>query len=44
MVTCYIGYRASLTYFAARLLGYPVHMYDGSYQDWSKRGLPLVKP
>jgi thiosulfate/3-mercaptopyruvate sulfurtransferase len=38
---CLVGYRASLTYFAARLLGYPVRLYDGSYQDWARRELPL---
>lgn len=40
---CLVGYRASMTYFGARLLGYPVRLYDGSYQDWSRRGLPLKK-
>ena len=37
---CWIGYRASATYFAARLLGYDVKFYDGSYQDWQQRKLP----
>lgn len=41
---CYIGYRASVSYFVSRLLGYPAKLYDGSYDDWSKRDLPLVKP
>ncbi len=41
---CYIGYRASLSYFVGRLLGYETRLYDGSYDDWSKRDLPLVKP
>jgi len=40
---CYVGYRASMTYLAARALGYPTKLYDGSYQDWSRRNLPLVK-
>jgi thiosulfate/3-mercaptopyruvate sulfurtransferase len=41
---CLVGYRASMTYFGARLLGYPVvRLYDGSYQDWAKRGLPTKK-
>lgn len=39
---CWIGYRASMTYVAARMLGLPVHLYDGSYQDWQKRRLPVV--
>jgi thiosulfate/3-mercaptopyruvate sulfurtransferase len=38
---CWVGQRASLTYFVARLLGYPARLYDGSYQDWSKRNLPV---
>jgi thiosulfate/3-mercaptopyruvate sulfurtransferase len=40
---CLVGYRASMTYFGARMLGYPVRIYDGSYQDWSRRGLPVKK-
>jgi len=37
---CWVGYRASATWFIARYLGYDARMYDGSYQDWSQRGLP----
>lgn len=40
---CLVGYRASMTYFAARLAGLPVRIYDGSYQDWSRRKLPVTK-
>jgi len=40
---CYVGYRASMTYLAGRALGYPTKLYDGSYQDWARRNLPLVK-
>ncbi|MCA0376757.1 MAG: hypothetical protein LCH84_13980 [Gemmatimonadetes bacterium] len=40
---CWIGYRASMTYVAARTLGLPVRFYDGSYQDWQKRGLHVEK-
>jgi thiosulfate/3-mercaptopyruvate sulfurtransferase len=40
---CWVGYRASMTYLAARALGYPTKLYDGSYQDWSRRNLPVVK-
>lgn len=39
---CYVAYRASMTYMIARALGYPVKLYDGSYEDWSRRKLPLV--
>jgi PAS domain S-box-containing protein len=37
---CWVGYRASATYFAARLLGLDAKFYDGSYQDWQRRKLP----
>jgi thiosulfate/3-mercaptopyruvate sulfurtransferase len=37
---CWVGYRASATWFVAHLLGYDARMYDGSYQDWSQRKLP----
>lgn len=37
---CWVGYRASATYFAARVLGYDTKFYDGSYQDWQLRKLP----
>ena len=39
---CWVGYRASATYFAARLLGYDARFYDGSYQDWQRRKLPTT--
>jgi thiosulfate/3-mercaptopyruvate sulfurtransferase len=39
---CIIGLRASLDYFVARLLGYETLLYDGSWRDWTARGLPLV--
>ena len=38
---CLVGYRASMTYFAARMLGLPVRLYDGSYQEWARKNLPL---
>jgi thiosulfate/3-mercaptopyruvate sulfurtransferase len=37
---CWVGYRASATWFIARALGYEARMYDGSYQDWQARALP----
>jgi thiosulfate/3-mercaptopyruvate sulfurtransferase len=40
---CLVGYRASMTYFGARVAGLPVRLYDGSYQDWAKRKLPVTK-
>lgn len=40
---CAVGYRASGTYFVARLLGLPAKLYDGSYDAWSRANLPVVK-
>ena len=41
---CHIGQQASLLYFVARYLGYDAHVYDGSFEDWSKRAeLPVEK-
>lgn len=40
---CYIGLRASGSYFISRLLGYPVKLYDGSYEEWARLKYPTVK-
>jgi thiosulfate/3-mercaptopyruvate sulfurtransferase len=37
VVYCHVGQQASLLLVAARLLGHEVRLYDGSYEDWSKR-------
>lgn len=34
---CHIGQQATAMLFAARLLGHPVLLYDGSFEDWSGR-------
>jgi len=40
---CHIGQRATVLYFAAKMLGYEAKMYDGSWEDWSRRmDLPIV--
>lgn len=37
---CHVGQQGTAVVFGARLLGYPVMLYDGSFQDWAmnKRG------
>ena len=32
---CHIGQQATAVIFAARLLGHPVVLYDGAFQDWA---------
>lgn len=39
---CVTGMRASFEYFVARLLGYDVKLYDGSWRDWGSKDLPTV--
>lgn len=39
---CAVGYRASVTWFVARYLGYNAKLYDGSYEEWSKLGYPVT--
>jgi thiosulfate/3-mercaptopyruvate sulfurtransferase len=34
---CHVGQQASLLFVAARLLGREARLYDGSFEDWSKR-------
>jgi thiosulfate/3-mercaptopyruvate sulfurtransferase len=38
---CWVGYRASTTYLAARAVGLPVKLYDGSYEEWLRKKLPV---
>lgn len=40
---CEVGLQASHGYFLAKYLGYDAAMYDGSYQEWSSKNLPVVK-
>lgn len=35
---CHIGQQATAVLFAARSLGYTVRLYDGSFEDWVRRG------
>ncbi len=39
---CHIGQYATATLFAARTLGHEVRLYDGSFQDWAARDLPVL--
>jgi thiosulfate/3-mercaptopyruvate sulfurtransferase len=40
---CHIGMQASVLYLAARSLGYDASLFDGSFEEWSKRSeLPVV--
>lgn len=47
---CHIGQQATATLFAARALGHPVLLYDGSFEEWSRLpdapvdGPPPAKP
>lgn len=34
---CHIGMQASVVYLAARVMGYQAALYDGSFEDWSRR-------
>lgn len=39
---CHIGQQATVVVFAARVLGHPVRLYDGSMDEWEKKQGPLV--
>jgi len=39
---CHVGQYATVVIFLARTLGYEVKLYDGSFQDWALRDLPVV--
>lgn len=42
---CHIGQQATAVLFAARLLGHPVLLYDGSFEDWSRHAnYPVDNP
>ena len=38
---CHVGQQATAMLFGAEVLGYDVKLYDGSFQDWKKRDLPI---
>jgi thiosulfate/3-mercaptopyruvate sulfurtransferase len=41
IVYCHVGWQGTAVVFAARSLGFDAVLYDGSFQDWSKRNLPV---
>lgn len=41
---CHVGQQATLVYFAGRSIGYDVSVYDGSFEDWADRELPVEGP
>ncbi|MGE4064778.1 MAG: sulfurtransferase [Rhodospirillaceae bacterium] len=43
VVYCHIGQQATAVIFAARTLGYDAVLYDGSFEDWSRKDLPVEK-
>lgn len=44
VVYCHIGMQATVAYFAARYVGKHPRLYDGSWQDWSRRSeFPIEK-
>jgi thiosulfate/3-mercaptopyruvate sulfurtransferase len=38
---CHIGQQATAMLFAARAIGIPVRLYDGSFEDWARRNWPV---
>jgi thiosulfate/3-mercaptopyruvate sulfurtransferase len=41
---CGSGVWAAVNYLASVHLGYKAVFYDGSYEDWENKGLPVIKP
>lgn len=41
---CHVGQQATAAWFAARTLGLDAVVYDGSFEDWSRRNAPVAKP
>jgi thiosulfate/3-mercaptopyruvate sulfurtransferase len=41
---CHIGQQATVPYFVARYLGMQPRLYDGSFQDWSRKSELPVEP
>jgi thiosulfate/3-mercaptopyruvate sulfurtransferase len=41
---CHIGQQATQVILAARTLGFKVLLYDGSFEEWSRKGYPVENP
>ncbi len=41
---CHVGQQATAVIFAARSIGIDAELYDGSFEDWSRRKLPVDAP
>jgi thiosulfate/3-mercaptopyruvate sulfurtransferase len=41
---CHVGQQATAVILAARSIGLKTQLYDGSYEDWAKKGLPVDGP
>jgi thiosulfate/3-mercaptopyruvate sulfurtransferase len=41
---CHIGQQATQVILAARTLGYKTLLYDGSFEDWSRKDYPVETP
>ena len=41
---CKVGARAAVGYQVLKRLGFDVRLFDGSYAEWEKNGLPVTNP
>ena len=41
---CHVGQQATAMLLAAQVAGHPILLYDGSFEDWNSRNLPLQNP
>jgi thiosulfate/3-mercaptopyruvate sulfurtransferase len=41
---CHVGQQATAMLLAAAAAGHPILLYDGSFEDWARRNLPVENP
>jgi thiosulfate/3-mercaptopyruvate sulfurtransferase len=41
---CHVGQQATAMLVAAQAAGHPILLYDGSFEDWARRNLPVENP